>query len=172
MKILQPISFTSLTKNIKQIIWLLLCLNGLSISLLCQPTNAKQLPSKLPTTATQGAEQVRTGITTWYSHASTLREGCSGIMANGRRMDDTALTAASWDYPLGTQIRVGSVYGKTVVVTVTDRGPAKRLYRQGKILDLSPAAFDALGFRRGCTAKGVCWGEGEVTITSTTQEDK
>ena len=33
---------------------------------------------------------------------------------------------------------------RTVQVIVTDRGPAKCLYRQGRILDLSKAAFAKL----------------------------
>jgi len=73
-----------------------------------------------------------------------MREGTSGIMANGKRLDDQAFTCASWDYPFGTRLRVESA-GRSVIVVVTDRGPAKRLYRQGRIIDLSKAAFSELG---------------------------
>ncbi len=64
-------------------------------------------------------------------------------MANGKPYDDRKLTIACWDYPLGTKLRVEHE-GKSVVVTVTDRGPAKRLLRQGRKYDLSFAAFKAL----------------------------
>jgi rare lipoprotein A len=69
-------------------------------------------------------------------------------MANGQKFDCHKLTAASWVLPLGTAIRVVNLEnGKSVVVTVTDRGPNRRLHR---ILDLSEAAADQLDYvRRG-----------------------
>ena len=75
-------------------------------------------------------------------------------MANGRPFDMHAMTAASWYYPLGTKVRV-SAGGRSVVVTITDRGPAKRL---GRIIDLSKAAFAKLapvgqGVIRACVAR-------------------
>ena len=92
------------------------------------------------------------GTASWYSVDSCRREGTSGIMANGRRLDDEAFTAASWDYPFGTTLMVRLRPDQTgpgarqrmVVVTVTDRGPRKTLYRQGRILDLSKKSFEAL----------------------------
>jgi rare lipoprotein A (peptidoglycan hydrolase) len=33
---------------------------------------------------------------------------------------------------------------KTIIVTITDRGPARRLVRDGRIIDLAQAAFKAL----------------------------
>lgn len=77
-------------------------------------------------------------IASWYGHE------CSGkLMANGKPFNPYALTCASWDYPLGTVLRV-SHGDKTVRVVVTDRGPAKRLYRQGRKIDLSWKAFATL----------------------------
>ena len=82
----------------------------------------------------------------WYSR----KECCTpknpdALMANGRPLDDNALTCASWDYPFGTQLKIHNLEGtKSVIVTVTDRGPAKRLYNAGRKLDLSKAAFTAL----------------------------
>ena len=85
----------------------------------------------------------REGTASWYSVESCHREGTSGIMANGQPLDGRQLTAASWDYPFGTRLLVR--YGaKAVVVVVTDRGPARILVRQGRLLDLSEAAFEAL----------------------------
>lgn len=66
-------------------------------------------------------------------------------MANGEKFDPDKLTAASWFYPLGTRVRVTvsspDFEPRTVMVTITDRGPAKRLVRQGRIIDLGRAAF-------------------------------
>ena len=61
-------------------------------------------------------------------------------MANGNPFNPDALTCASWNYPLGTKLKV-THNGKYVIVLVTDRGPAKRLHRD---LDLSAAAFKQL----------------------------
>ena len=81
----------------------------------------------------------------WYSVDSCLREGGSGIMANGDPLNDSAFTAASWNYPFGTMVEVQNINnGKTVLVEITDRGPAKSLYYQGRLIDLSKAAFQAI----------------------------
>lgn len=69
-------------------------------------------------------------------------------MANGKRFDPDKLTAASWFYPLGSKVRVtlkpASHRPRTVLVTITDRGPAKALVHNGRIIDLSEAAFKLL----------------------------
>ena len=87
----------------------------------------------------------------WYDRASCQREGTSGIMANGKELRDEALTCASWDYAFGTYLRVSNIdNGKSVVVVVSDRGPAKRLYNKGRKIDLSRAAFRAIAdLKRG-----------------------
>jgi rare lipoprotein A len=63
-----------------------------------------------------------------------------------------AMTAASWSYPLGTRVRV-TAGGQSVVVTVTDRGPARRLHR---VIDLSKASFARLAPTRQGIIKRVC----------------
>lgn len=81
----------------------------------------------------------------WYSMESCLREGTSGIMANGRKLDDRRYTAASWDYAFGTRLKVTNLQnGRSVVVEVCDRGPNKKLYSQGRVIDLSKGAFAAI----------------------------
>lgn len=66
-------------------------------------------------------------------------------MANGKPFVPSALTCASWEYPIGTRLRVTNVAtGESVSVIVTDRGPSKRLVAQGRIIDLSEAAFRAI----------------------------
>jgi rare lipoprotein A (peptidoglycan hydrolase) len=87
-----------------------------------------------------------TGLCTYYTVASCLHEGTSGIMANGRKLDDTKYTAASWFYKFGTVLLVTNTKtGRSIQVVVSDRGPAKRLVKKGKIIDLSRAAFLAIG---------------------------
>lgn len=50
--------------------------------------------------------------------------------------------AASWHYPLNSFVRVTNLEnGKTVVVKITDRGPAKRLNR---VIDLSKKSFSQI----------------------------
>ena len=64
-------------------------------------------------------------------------------MANGQRFDPDKLTAASWFYDLGTKVVV-TCDDRSVVVEITDRGPAIRLVQQGRTIDLSRAAFAKL----------------------------
>ena len=83
------------------------------------------------------------GTASWYSVASAKAEGCSGVTASGDPLDDNGYTCASWDYPMGTVLRV--THGDRVVyVLVNDRGPARRLVEQGRIIDLSVRAFRRL----------------------------
>jgi len=63
-------------------------------------------------------------------------------MANGRRYNRHALTAATRRLPLGSHARVTSLRThKSVKVTVTDRGP----FKKHRIIDLSEAAARRLG---------------------------
>jgi len=85
-----------------------------------------------------------TGMASWYGEDHRGR-----LMANGRRFNPDKLTAASWFYPLGTKVRVTlkseNQIPRSVLVTITDRGPAKELVRDGRIIDLTHAAFKRLG---------------------------
>src|SRR5712691_4368898 len=73
------------------------------------------------------------GFASWYGEAHRGK-----LMANGKRFDPDKLTAASWFYPLGTKVRVSlessSPGSRTVLVTITDRGPATDLVREGRII--------------------------------------
>ena len=66
---------------------------------------------------------------------------CEWPMANCFNPDQ--LTAASWLYPLGSRVMVTHA-SRSVVVEITDRGPAKRLVNEGRKIDLSRAAFAKL----------------------------
>lgn len=61
-------------------------------------------------------------------------------MANGERFNPDAMTAAAWDWPLGSIVEV-EFEGHSIIVPITDRGPAIRL---GRLIDLSQAAFEKL----------------------------
>lgn len=59
--------------------------------------------------------------------------------ANGEVFNPEHLMCASWNYPFDTFLRVTNIAnGKSVIVKVNDRGPAKRL---GRAIDLSRASF-------------------------------
>jgi rare lipoprotein A len=65
------------------------------------------------------------------------------LMANGDPFNPDKFTAASWFYPLGTRVIVSHA-GRSVMVEITDHGPAKRLVQEGRKIDLSHAAFARL----------------------------
>ena len=63
--------------------------------------------------------------------------------ASGERARSDGLTAAHRTLPFGTRVRVtNKSNGRSVVVRINDRGPFVR----GRIIDLTPAAAQALGF--------------------------
>jgi rare lipoprotein A len=63
-------------------------------------------------------------------------------LASGGRFNPNALTAAHKTLPFGTKVRVTNKHnGKSVVVTINDRGP----YIRGRIIDLSRAAAAEIG---------------------------
>jgi rare lipoprotein A len=64
-------------------------------------------------------------------------------MANGQRFNPDKLTAASWFFDFGTKVVVTHAH-RSVVVEITDRGPAERLLNEGRNIDLSRAAFAKL----------------------------
>jgi len=65
------------------------------------------------------------------------------LMANGHRFDPDKFTAASWYYDLGSKVIV-THDDRSVIVEITDRGPAKHLVHDGRTIDLSRAAFAKL----------------------------
>jgi rare lipoprotein A len=90
------------------------------------------VPSILTTNAS-----AQSGIASVYSTSEGTRT------ASGRRLSNGALTAAHKSLPFGTKVRVtNKKNGRSVVVTITDRGPFVR----GRVIDLTPAGAHALGF--------------------------
>ena len=76
------------------------------------------------------------GNASWYSQND---QGILLTTANMERFDDSQLTCAMWDLPFNTILKVTNLEnGKSVIVRVNDRGPARRLNRS---IDLTKAAF-------------------------------
>lgn len=91
------------------------------------------------------AEASEIGQASWYSRKSCLQESGQYIMANRKELRDEDYTCAIWGQKFGTIIKVTNIKtGASVQVMVTDRGPAKRLVKKGRIIDLSRAAFQAI----------------------------
>lgn len=80
----------------------------------------------------------------WYGGGEYLNRHT----ANGERFDPSRLTAAHRVLPFGTRVRV-TYRGKSVVVVINDRGPAKWT---GRCIDLSKAAAARLGMIRAGVA--------------------
>lgn len=66
--------------------------------------------------------------------------------ASGQRFNQEAMTAAHRTLPFGTRVKVTHA-GRSVVVTINDRGP----FIRGRVLDLSKGAARAVGL----TGRGV-----------------
>ncbi len=86
-----------------------------------------------------------TGLASWYSYPSGTRR-----TATGERFDPGRLSAAHKTLPLPCVVEVTNLEnGRHVNVRVNDRGP----FASGRIIDLSKAAADRLGFTGRGTAK-------------------
>jgi len=83
------------------------------------------------------------GTASWYGGEHQGRK-----TASGQRFDEEAMTAAHPWLPFGTRIRVTLLgTGRSVVVTITDRGPGYH-----RVIDLSVAAARGLGILNRGTA--------------------
>lgn len=72
----------------------------------------------------------------WYGRSSGSQT------ASGQSLNEGALTAAHKTLPLGSKVRVtNKSNGKSVVVTINDRGP----FIAGRCIDLTPAGRRAIG---------------------------
>ena len=90
----------------------------------------------------QGQALAQTGRASWYALTS--------ITASGERCDPTAMTAAHPSLPFGTKVKVENLKnGRSVVVRINDRGP----FVGGRIIDLTKAAAQELGFIKAGTAQ-------------------
>lgn len=98
-----------------------------------------------------------TGIASYYGGTDHL---CGRPMANGQRLNCSrgVHTVAHRTLPMGTKVRI--TYGdKSVVATVTDRGPAKWT---GRILDLSLGTALDLGMKSTARVEYAVLGRDDV----------
>ena len=102
------------------------------------------------------------GLATYYTEASCKREGTSGVWtASGARFDENALTCARRSREWGSRWRVTNLEnGKSIIVTQNDFGPGKRPYKRGVRIDLTKAAWLAIGLQ----PLGARHGRGEVKV--------
>lgn len=82
----------------------------------------------------------------WVGKASYY--ALKGRTASGARVG--AFTAAHRTLPFGSKVRVTNLLNnRSVVVTVNDRGP----FMRSRVIDVSVAAADSLGFRSAGVAQ-------------------
>ena len=82
-----------------------------------------------------GTASAQCGSASWYALYSKT--------ASGERMNPAAMTAAHKTLPFGTKLKVTNQRnGKSVIVRINDRGP----FAKGRVIDLSKAAANQLGF--------------------------
>lgn len=88
------------------------------------------------------AEAAECGRASWYAMTSRT--------ASGERANPASFHAAHRTLPFGTRLKVTNLSnGRTVTVRVNDRGPFVR----GRVVDVSKAAAQALGFVNAGTAR-------------------
>ncbi len=94
--------------------------------------------------AARGTGWEESGEASWYGGRHNGRRTSSGTVFN-----DQEMTAAHATLPLGTKVRVTvQETGESVVVTVTDRQPPKRV----RVIDLSRGAASRIGILSRGTA--------------------
>jgi rare lipoprotein A len=86
--------------------------------------------------ASANSAQSFSGVASFYGK----NDEPGGETASGQKFDEDAMTAAHRTLPFGTRLKVTHA-GKSVVVTVNDRGP----FVEGRVLDLSAGAARAIG---------------------------
>jgi rare lipoprotein A len=75
--------------------------------------------------------------------------GESGIASYYQNPHYSGLIAAHKTLPFGTRVKVLNLdNGRSAIVRIVDRGP----FIRGRIIDVSPAAASALGFRQAGVA--------------------
>lgn len=109
-----------------------------------RPDEARQTRERARSRGPQDARWRRgpRGFATYYARVLDGRE-----TASGRLFDNDHLVAAHPRYRFGTRVRVTNLHnGRSVVVTIVDRGPGRRARASGVIIDLSRAAAEHLDF--------------------------
>ena len=96
--------------------------------------------TKIPPVIRPEAAGRRVGLASWCGRGERLHR----YVAMGHRFNPQAFEAAMWDVPFGTMVNVRNrENGRSAIVRITDRGPARRLRTQ-RAIDLSRRAFAEL----------------------------
>jgi rare lipoprotein A len=86
--------------------------------------------------ALTSAANAQTGVASIYAYSGEKT-------ADGEHASPHAMTAAHRTLPFGAKVRVTNLRnGRSAVVRINDRGP----FVKGRIIDVTPAAAQALGF--------------------------
>ena len=141
----------NLTRNLKSVA---LAIAGVIIFPSCSASGRAPEKADSPTPEAWPVQSVQQGKASWYS----TKTNSGKRTASGRKLNNTAGTAAHKTLPLGSTVRViNMANGKAEVVTITDRGP----YIAGRIIDVSVGVAERLGF----AARGVVPVKLEVLAT-------
>jgi rare lipoprotein A len=97
-------------------------------------SNSSWRDANAAVTPSSGSGRSFSGMASFYGNESGSKT------ASGQRFNQNALTAAHRSLPFGTKLRV-THGGRSVVVTINDRGP----FIRGRVLDLSTGAARAIG---------------------------
>ena len=97
-------------------------------------SNQSWLNANAAIAPSSGTGRSFSGMASFYGNESGSKT------ASGQRFNQNAMTAAHRSLPFGTKLRV-THGGRSVVVTVNDRGP----FIRGRVLDLSTGAARAIG---------------------------
>lgn len=89
------------------------------------------------------------GLASYYTTESCQREGTSGVFtATGERYNESASTCAlPWRPDNAEYMVYAHDTGLSVVVRHNDRGPGRGPRARGVVIDLTPAAWRALGYK-------------------------
>jgi rare lipoprotein A len=98
------------------------------------PTKSSWRDANASISSSSGTGRSFSGIASFYGNESGSKT------ASGQRFNQNAMTAAHRSLPFGTRLRV-THSGRSVVVTINDRGP----FIRGRVLDLSTGAARAVG---------------------------
>jgi peptidoglycan lytic transglycosylase len=118
---------------------------ALAIAILCAVGACAPVTRPAPSPSAHPAVFTQVGLASWYGSAHAGHPTASGEL-----FDPDAMTAAHRTLPLGVLVRVTNIEtGRSVTVRINDRGPQD----MSRIIDLSRAAADALGFRASGVAR-------------------
>lgn len=88
----------------------------------------------------------------YYTYESCVREGTSGVWtASGEAFNENDFTCAMRSREWGARYKITNLDNqKSVIVRLNDFGPNKKLWKKGRKVDLSKAAFAAIAdLRKG-----------------------